>query len=61
MISICANLALCEEARRSGKAFLSTTRLHGKVCLRLCFVNWRTTARDVEEVVRLLCELNHGP
>jgi aromatic-L-amino-acid/L-tryptophan decarboxylase len=51
------NLALCENARASGRAFLSTTRLHGAVCLRLCFVNWRTTAADVDEVVRLLCEL----
>ena len=25
--------------------------------MRFCFVNWRTTAADVEEVVRLLARL----
>ena len=53
------NLALCESARNNGRAFLSTTRLGGAVCLRLCFVNWRTTAADVEEVVQLLGELGN--
>jgi aromatic-L-amino-acid decarboxylase len=48
------NLALIEGVRASGRAFLSSTRLHGRVAVRLCFVNWRTTAADVEEVVQLL-------
>jgi aromatic-L-amino-acid decarboxylase len=48
------NLALIEGVRASGRAFLSSTRLHGRVAVRLCFVNWRTTAADVEEVVRLV-------
>jgi glutamate/tyrosine decarboxylase-like PLP-dependent enzyme len=48
------NLALSEELRLSGRAFLSTTRLDGRVALRLCFVNWRTTAGDVEEIISLL-------
>jgi len=51
------NLAICEGARATGRVFLSTTRLQGRVALRLCFVNWRTTAADVEEVVALLEEL----
>lgn len=51
------NLALIERLRLSGRAFLSSTRLRGRVAMRLCFVNWRTTAADVEEVVRLLTEL----
>ena len=50
-------LAIPEELARTGRAFLSTTRLHGKTTLRLCFVSWRTTAADVEEVVRLLSEI----
>jgi aromatic-L-amino-acid decarboxylase len=49
-----ANLALCEKVRQSGRAFLSTTRLDGRVALRMCFVNWRTTSGDVEEIVKLL-------
>jgi glutamate/tyrosine decarboxylase-like PLP-dependent enzyme len=48
------NLALVEGLRKTGRAFLSSTRLRGRVALRFCFVNWRTTAKDVEEVVRLL-------
>jgi glutamate/tyrosine decarboxylase-like PLP-dependent enzyme len=51
------NLAICERALATGRLFLSTTRLEGRVALRLCFVNWRTTAADVEEVVRLLAEI----
>ncbi|HEV3080919.1 MAG TPA: aminotransferase class V-fold PLP-dependent enzyme [Gemmataceae bacterium] len=48
------NLAIVEGVRASGRAFLSSTRLAERVALRLCFVNWRTTAADVEEVVALL-------
>jgi aromatic-L-amino-acid decarboxylase len=46
--------AIAEELLRSGRAFLSTTRLGRHTTLRLCFVNWRTTAADVEEVVAAL-------
>ncbi len=48
------NLALVERLRETNRAFISSTRLRGRVALRFCFVNWRTTADDVEEVVRLL-------
>jgi glutamate/tyrosine decarboxylase-like PLP-dependent enzyme len=51
------NLDLCEAVRQSGRAFLSSTRLRDRVALRMCFVNWRTTAGDVEEVVGLLRQL----
>src|SRR5262249_9147211 len=51
------NLALVEALRATGRAFLSSTRLNGRGALRFCFVNWRTTAADVEEVVGLLREL----
>jgi hypothetical protein len=30
------------------------------VALRMCFVNWRTTADDVDEIVRLLSKLASG-
>ncbi len=50
------NLALLEALRATGRAFLSSTVLRGRVTLRFCFVNWRTTAADVEEVVRLLLD-----
>jgi glutamate/tyrosine decarboxylase-like PLP-dependent enzyme len=51
------NMALLDELRATGRAFLSSTRLRGRVALRFCFVNWRTTAADVELIVRLLREI----
>jgi aromatic-L-amino-acid/L-tryptophan decarboxylase len=51
------NLALIDAVRATGRAFLASTRLHGRVALRLCFVNWRTTTADVEEVIALLIHL----
>ncbi len=51
------NLALIDAIRATGRAFLASTRLNGRVALRFCFVNWRTTTADVEEVVGLLCDL----
>jgi glutamate/tyrosine decarboxylase-like PLP-dependent enzyme len=51
------NLALVDALRATGRAFISSTRLHGRVALRFCFVNWRTTPEDVEEVVSLLVGL----
>jgi glutamate/tyrosine decarboxylase-like PLP-dependent enzyme len=54
------NLRLVDAVRATGRAFLSSTRLHGRVAIRFCFVNWRTTTADVEEVVRLLVELGES-
>ena len=51
------NLDLIDAVRGTGRAFLSSTRLRGRTAIRFCFVNWRTTAADVEEVVRLLAAL----
>jgi aromatic-L-amino-acid/L-tryptophan decarboxylase len=51
------NQAIFDELLADGRAFLSTTRLAGRVALRLCFVNWRTTAADVEQIVRLLVDI----
>jgi glutamate/tyrosine decarboxylase-like PLP-dependent enzyme len=51
------NLSIIDELRATGRAFISSTRLRGRVALRFCFVNWRTTAGDVEEIVRLIKEI----
>jgi glutamate/tyrosine decarboxylase-like PLP-dependent enzyme len=51
------NLELVERLLATGRAFLSSTRLRGRVALRFCFVNWRTTAADVDEVIELLAQL----
>ncbi len=48
------NLAIVERVRKTGRVFFSSTRLRGRVYLRFCFINWRTTTADVEEAVRLL-------
>jgi aromatic-L-amino-acid/L-tryptophan decarboxylase len=51
------NRRLCAEAVRTGRVFLATTRVAGVVAQRFCFVNWRTTTADVEEIVRLLRDI----
>jgi aromatic-L-amino-acid decarboxylase len=51
------NLRLQQELGESGRAFLSSTRLSGRVALRFCFVNWRTSAADVDAVVQQLIEI----
>src|SRR5206468_4882448 len=48
------NLRLLDALRATGRVFISSTRLAGRVALRFCFVNWRTAAADVEEAVALL-------
>jgi aromatic-L-amino-acid/L-tryptophan decarboxylase len=53
-------LTIADELMRTGRAFLSTTRLHGRSTLRVCFVSWRTTAADVEDVVRLLVDIGES-
>jgi len=54
------NLALVERLRETQRAFLSSTMLRDRVALRFCFVNWRTTAGDVEAIVGLLAELGRS-
>jgi glutamate/tyrosine decarboxylase-like PLP-dependent enzyme len=51
------NERVARELLATGRAYLSSTRLHGKFALRMCFVNWRTTESDVLEIVELLREL----
>ena len=48
------NLRLIDAVRATERAFLSSTRLGGRVAIRFCFVNWRTTADDVDAIVGLL-------
>jgi aromatic-L-amino-acid/L-tryptophan decarboxylase len=48
------NTVVNDAVTASRRAALSSTRIGSRVTLRLCFVNWRTTAADVDEVVALL-------
>jgi len=54
------NVRLLGALRETGRAFLSSTRLRGQFAVRMCFINWRTTAADVDEVVELLVRLGAG-
>lgn len=42
------------QLRESGLAFLSSTRLRGEFAIRMCFINWRTTASDVDVILEAL-------
>ena len=53
-----ANLDLAATVRRSQEAFIASTRVGGRVALRLCFVNWQTTIADVDRVVGLMRQLS---
>ncbi len=48
------NRSLARELLARNVGSLSTTRLHGIYALRMCFVNWRTTATDVVKIVEAL-------
>jgi glutamate/tyrosine decarboxylase-like PLP-dependent enzyme len=50
------NLEILDRLRATRRAFLSSTLLNDRVALRFCFVNWQTTAADVEEAIALLQE-----
>src|SRR5579862_850849 len=45
------NQAILQRVVRRGKVFLSNASIHGIFALRACFVNHRTTAEDVEQIV----------
>ena len=51
------NETIARELLASQRAFLSSTRLHGRFALRMCFINWRTTTADVVEIVERLAQL----
>jgi glutamate/tyrosine decarboxylase-like PLP-dependent enzyme len=50
-------LAIADELTRDNRAFISTTQLNGRNTLRFCFVNWRTSADDVEMLVQWIATI----
>ncbi len=46
------NEALVNRIQKSGDLFLSNAIVDGYYCLRACVVNFRTTRRDMEEIVK---------
>ena len=51
------NERLAKALLATGRAFLSSTRLRGAFAIRMCFINWRTSAAEVDEIVELLVRL----
>lgn len=58
------NWAILTRVTQRGRVYLSNALIHGKFALRACIVNHRTTADDVDAIVREVLEvaeeLNHG-
>lgn len=48
------NEALLDQLQRGGEAFLSNAIVNGKYCLRGCIVNFRTSKKDIEEIIDIL-------
>ena len=46
-----------DDLERGGTAFLTPTVLSGRVALRVCFTNHRTTSKDSDELLRALREI----
>jgi glutamate/tyrosine decarboxylase-like PLP-dependent enzyme len=40
--------------QQKGEVFLSNAVVNGKYCLRACIVNFRTTEKDIEEVMEIV-------
>jgi aromatic-L-amino-acid decarboxylase len=51
------NLALARAIQHDGRVYLAPATVDGRVYLRVCFTNFRTTAEDVVEVLTVAREL----
>ncbi len=48
------NEELLNVLQAGGEVFLSNAIVHGKYCLRACVVNFRTSKKDIEEIVEII-------
>lgn len=48
------NEALLNELQKEGEVFLSNAIVTGKYCLRGCIVNFRTSKKDIEEIIEII-------
>jgi glutamate/tyrosine decarboxylase-like PLP-dependent enzyme len=48
------NELLLNNLQRNGEVFLSNAVIGGKYCLRACIVNFRTSEKDIEEIVEII-------
>ncbi|MBI1343478.1 MAG: aspartate aminotransferase family protein [Terrimonas sp.] len=53
------NEALLNELQKGGELFLSNAVVNGKYCLRACIVNFRTSKKDIEEVIDIVVRNGH--
>ena len=54
------NERLLQALQRDGRAYLSNATIDGKLALRACITNFRTTERDVERMLDLVRELGEA-
>lgn len=50
------NQELLNELQKGGKVFLSNAVVNEKYCLRGCIVNFRTSAKDIDEIVEIIVD-----
>lgn len=55
------NLKLVKRMQEDGRVYVSSAVVDGKVCLRPCFVNFRTRAEDVKVLIEVTLELGQFP
>lgn len=48
------NETLLNKLQQGGKVFLSNAVIHKKYCLRACIVNFRTSKKDIEEIIEII-------
>ena len=48
------NETLLNELQQGGEVFLSNAVINGKYCLRGCIVNFRTSKKDIEEIIEII-------
>ncbi len=48
------NEEILNELQTGGEMFLSNAIVNEKYCLRACFVNFRTSKKDIEEIVEII-------
>ncbi len=48
------NEALLDALQQGGEVFLSNAIVHEKYCLRGCIVNFRTSRKDIEEIIEII-------
>lgn len=54
------NKALLDDLQKGGELFLSNAIVKGKYCLRGCIVNFRTSAKDIREIIEIIARVGNS-